>query len=108
MATIYSDTLVDATSSTSGVLDVSAYSRLWVALNVTAVDWTGSATFTLSRLDAFDTLFPLVRSQPAEGMISLEIGAGLATALVFGDRVQLDVSTFEETSVSATISIIGE
>lgn len=108
MATVYSKTLTSATGDTSGVLTVGSYSRLWVAANVSAVDWVGSATLYLSRLDPFDVLFPLASAQLSEGMISLEIGSGLGVDLVFGDRIQSDIVTAEGTSITGTVSIIGK
>jgi len=108
MATVYSQTLTGATEDSSGSLSVSSYNELWVALDVSAVDWTGSASATLSRIDAFSTLFPMISVQLGEGHTVLDVGSGMTTNLAFGDHVQLDISTVDGTTISAQVSIIGK
>lgn len=108
MATVYSTTLTDSTGATSGILDVSTHNQAWLVINVTAIDWAGSATAVLSRIDAADTLIPVATLPLQMGLNTAEVGIGCATNVILGDHLQLDVMVFDTTSVSGTISLIGK
>lgn len=108
MTTLYQNTLDAATEDSSGVLDVSTYRELWVAINATDISWTGSATATVTRLDANDVPFTVTTLSLGLGATTADIGAGLTVNQSLGDQVQVDISCFTDTTITGTISVIGK
>jgi len=108
MATIADTTVSTSTDWSSGALDVSSVHQVWIVINVSAIDWTGSTTLTISRIDATSTLFPVVSVGLNAGINQAEIGIGCSYNLLLGDHIQFDMTCVEGTSVAATVSVIGK
>lgn len=108
MTTVYTDSFTAVTDASSGPLDVSAYHELWLAFNASDIAWLGSTQVLISRIDAHDTLHPIVQIPLGNDLTSLDIGAGLTLNQSFGDSIQIDISCFVDTTATTTISVIGK
>lgn len=108
--TVKSDTLSSVTSYSTGMLSVGDCYELSCDINVTALTAT-LATFTISRSDAFNNVFPLFETQLSVGQFSFDIGPvyGYTVPRCFGDGIECDLALTGATpSCTGTFSLKGK
>lgn len=110
--TVLSTTLTDATSYSSGPLDVGDLFELAIDFHVTevtgATGYNGYPSMHISRIGASGDLHEMTTVGPLTGDASVSLGAGLALNFAFGDQIQLDLVVPASQSISTTISIKGK
>lgn len=113
--TVLNTALTNASSYSSGSLDVGDLYELIIDFHVTAVTYTsGNLSISIGRIGADGHLYNVYNtaSITGSGDISLDMGISASDSTqiqkAFGDQIQLDLVASAGNSISTTISIKGK